>query len=554
MAEKHEHSPDQGPKPETVRVELAESVTVESADYVRVGQENADGPNGSRDRPFTVRLSPASEDPLVRSEVALWDIIQNSTERLSFRHYLRFMDGVLKPGGGRPEGPHEPMRKRDSAYPRPYNVYGSDAYDLVREATILFMMQETGRLGDVAWFDLGRGEKDEEELEASRQKYIDALVTDSSNVQMLPYMALIRRKLAEVPIKSEFVLGTSPEEYGILRARIETPVMIELIWSYWHEQGMLVQTMNAISMRFQNRRSSDLEDALLHLALDPVRPLNNLIWGWVQDEASRLTVARRAYEYDQEYGLLLSGKAVPDIKPVERRSKFIECFHNLLHECVAFFKERDDLTVKADGFPLLNSINDVHLLLAESANNSFGDLPWVARCEMLIMQWLLARPEFREFLGGRLMVPYAEPWMDRVDTMRMLQRWGDVSITSFNYLAHYGERILLSVRYGNWSQIHDPGTAAAWADKWRSAIQTYVHHYRRVTGVDLGADILDTRDGQDRYLQPSVHIIRRLAEQRGVSLPPPASLAGLTNAEPTRVLTRRLPQPSRPARLSRDAD
>ena len=31
------------------------------------------------------------------------------------------------------------------------------------------------------------------------------------------------------------------------------PCLLELIWSYWHEEGMLVQTMNAIALRFQNK-------------------------------------------------------------------------------------------------------------------------------------------------------------------------------------------------------------------------------------------------------------------------------------------------------------
>ena len=66
-----------------------------------------------------------------------------------------------------------------------------------------------------------------------------------------------------------------------------------------------------------------------------------------------------------------------------------------------FFKEDDDTTVIADGFPVLNALKEVHLLLAQGAHNQFGDLPWTARAEMLIQQWLLARPEMREFLGGR---------------------------------------------------------------------------------------------------------------------------------------------------------
>ena len=52
----------------------------------------------------------------------------------------------------------------------------------------------------------------------------------------------------------------------------------------------------------------------------------------------------------------------------------------------------------ADAFPVLNALREVHLLLAEGANNQYRDLPWTARGEMLMQQWLLARPEFREFL------------------------------------------------------------------------------------------------------------------------------------------------------------
>ena len=33
--------------------------------------------------------------------------------------------------------------------------------------------------------------------------------------------------------------------YGILRSRLVEPCLLELIWSYWQEEGMLVQTMNA---------------------------------------------------------------------------------------------------------------------------------------------------------------------------------------------------------------------------------------------------------------------------------------------------------------------
>src|SRR5687768_10676854 len=59
----------------------------------------------------------------------------------------------------------------------------------------------------------------------------------------------------------------------------------------------------------------------------------------------------------------------------------------------------------------------------------------------------------REFLGGRPMVPFEEPWMDRVDTMKSLHRWSAASITHFARLATFGERLLLSSRLGAWNGI-----------------------------------------------------------------------------------------------------
>ena len=223
-----------------------------------------------------------------------------------------------------------------------------------------------------------------------------------------------------------------------------------------------------------------------------------------------LVDVRRAYEYDHHYGITLQGRAVPSLRAVDSRSKFLEAFHNLLHLCSIFFKEDDDTTVIADGFPVMNAIREVHLLLAEGAHNQFGDLPSTSRQEMLIEQWLLARPEMREFLGGRIMVPYSEIWMDRVDTVKRVQGWTDTTITDFHDLAVFGEQILLSIRYGHWSDIHDPAHAANWARYWRPEIQSYIHSYRAVTGVDLTQDATESRQTAERYAQPSVHLRRRL--------------------------------------------
>ena len=133
------------------------------------------------------------------------------------------------------------------------------------------------------------------------------------------------------------------------------------------------------------------------------------------------------------------------------------------------------------------------MILSQGAHNQFGDLPSTARVEMLMQQWLLARPEFREFLPTRIMVAYPEPWMDRVDAMKKLQGWTDTSVMHFHALASFGEQLILSIRYGNWSVLFEPVQAFNWARLLRPQIQGYSHAYRAVTGVDLGTELSDTK-------------------------------------------------------------
>ena len=87
---------------------------------------------------------------------------------------------------------------------------------------------------------------------------------------------------------------------------------------------MLVQTVERDPPALPELRAPAIRDPLAHFELDPLRPLNNLLWGYVQDECNRLTVQRRAYEYDHQYGLSLYGKANPAARPADTRSKFLE--------------------------------------------------------------------------------------------------------------------------------------------------------------------------------------------------------------------------------------
>jgi hypothetical protein len=199
---------------------------------------------------------------------------------------------------------------------------------------------------------------------------------------------------------------------------------------------------------------------------------------------------------------------VPLRRSADSRSKFLEGFHHLLHRCSAFYKEDNDTTVIADGFALLNALKEVHLLLAEGNANQYGDLTWTARGEMLIQQWLLSRPEMRDFLQGRRMVPYKEPWMAQVDTMKSMHGWTDIPVTHFRDLGVYGEQILLSIRYGDWIDVNGEDAAKNWARSWRPEIQSYLHAYRAVTGMDLTNP--DTVD----HTMPAIHLQKRLAMQR----------------------------------------
>jgi hypothetical protein len=498
------------PKPSPIREAVRETL-----------QELSAAGTDGRLPAFPVALRRTSH-PLSR-EMILWMIIRRTTDQLSFKEYSRFIDEHLcrntQVTGSFPASGPGGTPYLHKAHPQ--RALPVDAYRKLKAMTEAFFLIRTGVLVDFATLDpaeesarIGTAIPPDVDFEEVWKRYLEKVNGSSADNGALPYLAIIRRKLSEEPLLRGDASDRQIDCYGILEQKLALPTFVEFIHEYWLEEGMLVQTMNHISLRFQNVRRPGLRDPLANLEVDPLRPLGNLLWGYIQDENQRLSVKRRAYEYDHHYGFTLHGRAVAGMRSAERRSKFLESFHHLLHQCVQFFRQDDDTTVVADGFPVLNAIKETHYLLAQGAHNQFGDLPSTARQEMLIQQWLLSRPEMREFLGGRVMVPYPETWMDRVDAMKALQEWTDVSVVHFHELATFGEQLLLTVRYGAWSMSNDPAQAANWARYWRPEIQGYIHAYRAVTGVDLTADITDQQRLAERYVAPSVHLRHRLALQR----------------------------------------
>jgi hypothetical protein len=175
----------------------------------------------------------------------------------------------------------------------------------------------------------------------------------------------------------------------------------------------------------------------------------------------------------------------------------------------------------ADAFPIRNALREVHLVLSEGAHNQYGDLPTTARIENLMQQYILARPEFRQFISGRTMVAYPEAWMERVATLNKIMGWTDISPIHFSRLANFGEKILLSIRFGDWSETNTTShQAGVWANFWRQAIQEYIHAYHAVSGIDLAATRVNGQKIDSR--PPSYHLAKRLVAMQKGKIPKPS--------------------------------
>jgi hypothetical protein len=462
------------------------------------------GGGGGPAAPVTVRMARTAAPP-VRDE-ALTRAIQASSDGLSFARFNRFVELAFcdDPRNERERKVKDHLLTELAVGEKPGSFLRADSFDRLDAAAEIFVLANA-RLRPSHEFSLINVHQQHQDVDA----YLEG---DT----VLPYLRLVYDRLGIRPpaaLREGVIEERTAHCRDILERRRAEPLLIELIWSYWHEEAMQSQAMAAISQRFQNRRASGERDPLLQLEIDPLRPLNHLLWKFAQSEVDRLSVLRRAHEYEHEYGFPLHGKAVNQLRAADRRSKFLEAFHNLLYRCVQFYKEDDDTTHVADGFPVLNALKETHYVLAQGAHNQFGDLPPTARKEMLVEQWILGRPEMREFLGGRPMVAYPEAWMDRVDTVKTLKGWTDVSVVHFHDLGVFGEQLLLSIRWPALSVTDDPNVGKAWARDWRAQVQGYIHALRATLGVDLAADITSGRDESERYLPPSVHLRRRLKAQ-----------------------------------------
>ncbi|MBC7772443.1 MAG: hypothetical protein H7210_08110 [Pyrinomonadaceae bacterium] len=495
--------------------------------------------------------------PALDPQLALFEVIRRSTERIGFNRYTDFVRQVFSSKsvkGDIVEAAQAAGNWPNPVQPTGVTGYGGTrAYLALKEATDVFLQSQCGvwptdgsgfpvdPLGteadptvarkrtqmfrhDERIFGDGQDEPQSTKESASQRLERDASEFSDEKFESMwskyirfreggvnsqtPYINLILRKLSGIPIRQE-TLGSGPDCYGVLDTKLKNPCLIELIWSYWMEQGMVVQSINALAMRFQNRRTADV-DVLARFDVDPLRPLNNLLWGYIQDEHNRLTLVRRAYEYDHHYGLKLQGRAIPPLQPADSRPRFLESFHNLLRECSRYYKAITNTFIVPDTYPALNCLRELQIILTEGMHNQYGDLPSTSRAEILMQQWLMGRPEMLQFVGQRVMVPHPENWMGYVDTIRQVHGWGDTNVRHFRDLAVFGERILLAVRFGNWAVNYNDISAALFMSFFREDIQTYIHAYRAVTGVDLSMEDMQAHDPRVFTTQPSELLMARL--------------------------------------------
>lgn len=498
--------------------------------------------------------------------------IVESTKRISFNRYKTFVDLVLCNKSQQNEDFTNEVELYNEISTRRFLPFNdTDSYRYLKAATEAFLMANLGIKNDtfsdedmfIRAFDKKNMHyrPNEPSINALWKAYLSPNFKnpkDQSDILVLPYLYMVRNKFREMGVRTnidrtlqaniditkyekhfkeslnnvvltsgneiighaEYRIPTSVQNstieqdcINVIQERMTQPLFLELIWSYWHEESMMVQAMNAISLRFQNMRSNSKRDPLAEMEISHLLPLNNILWGYIQDSQHRLSVLRRDCEYAHHYGFSLQGKSLPALNYADSRTRFIEAFHNLLNLAAKYYVDASNKLVEPDAYQIYNALREIHFIIAEGMHNQYGDLPTTARIEMLMQQWMLARPELREFLPGRSGVPYTEAWMDRVASMNKLQSWTDTSPMHFNNLAVFGEQILLSIRFGDWSSQHrTQDDAAQWVLFFREQIQGYIHSYKAATGVDLSATIVGNKVDA---LPPSQHLSRRLLQQNG---------------------------------------
>ena len=199
---------------------------------------------------------------------ALWVAIRNSTNAIGFDNYSRFLEVVLC--GESPELANSRLRSGDTRNKlrkvqrrQALPFTNVERYRLLKAATEVFLMIHSGvDLDDFSGVNLSEESRrlnrtvQPGDLEAEIREYLVAVATGRGDLlKVLPYLGLIRLQLRDVAIVGiDDGDGEAAQVcHGIIAERLTNPCFLELLWSYWHDESGLVQTLAAITWRFQNR-------------------------------------------------------------------------------------------------------------------------------------------------------------------------------------------------------------------------------------------------------------------------------------------------------------
>ncbi len=177
---------------------------------------------------------------------------------MGFPVYQRFLDAVLCDDAGEGDDCLD-ARTRDAVRNlRRCGLHSTDAYAVIKGATEAFLLQQCGHAEGLRFWYGPLADLPDAEVRRRADEFFGQ-IQQTLGARVLPYFETIRQALGIVVVDDRDGMRYGAGCTGILRSRISNPCFLELIWSYWHEQGMLAQTMGALSLRFQNRRMPGLK-------------------------------------------------------------------------------------------------------------------------------------------------------------------------------------------------------------------------------------------------------------------------------------------------------
>ncbi len=324
--------------------------------------------NGQPSSNVEVSLSRARQ-PNTADEI-LWVVIRNSANELAFNPYQDFMDALFSNPRIERAANLEKKSVSDALdlHCKTFAFSSIDAYRVLKIATELFVTTRCGVLRPPAL----RPDPVEEEARFGHrlgavfatlwEDYLEPLGNfDGRTARILPYLDLIRRKLGDIGAVRSSTASLVDQQAELIQDKLVHPILLELIWSYWMEEGMLVQSFNSITRRFQNLRTNGERDPLAQMEIDPLRPVNNLLWGYVQDEqgqpqraapGARVRPPLRVHAARQGAGRAAHGRHAG--RSSSRRST------TCCTGACSSTQRDDDTTVIADAFPVLNALKETH--------------------------------------------------------------------------------------------------------------------------------------------------------------------------------------------------